>query len=112
MRRKLGKETLEFQFFQDYWKFTQDFYCVGQNENTNEFFEQMVDAGNELFAKYSDTYLSDFVKTLVVAKCTEVDHRDKNFEKYGRDGYVEPAQEPVNNKWVIGATKEVEEMEI
>lgn len=47
----LGKDSREFQFFQDFWKFFKDNYYT---ENTDSAWEKVFAQGKELSKKYSD----------------------------------------------------------
>lgn len=62
MERRLGKGTEEFQFFTDYWQFRQKYY---EADNDEDWFLEMMNAGESLMLKYSETDFAKYARQLV-----------------------------------------------
>lgn len=70
MQKKYGKETIEFQMFQDYWKFIQEF---AEPEPQDEWWKQLHDES----VKLSEKYHSEYMNAMLVAYMEEVERRAK-----------------------------------
>lgn len=73
--KKFEKGSEEWQFFNDYYKFRQQFY---EADNGEEWFEKMVESGTKLCQKYQNTNIAKYVQKLVLA------HMDDAEERYRR----------------------------
>lgn len=68
---KYSTDSKEFQFFQDYWKFIQE-YAV--DDGTDEFWDIAIKKGDLLSRKYGNTA---FCRELVLAHLTNVERKAK-----------------------------------
>lgn len=73
--KKFEKGSEEWQFFNDYYKFRQQFYEADNNE---EWFQGMVKAGDELISKYANTSIAKYVQSLVLGHLEDVELRWMN----------------------------------
>ena len=73
--KKFEKGSEEWQFFNDYYKFRQQFYEADNNE---EWFQGMVNAGDELISKYANTSIAKYVQSLVLSHLEDVELRWMN----------------------------------
>lgn len=73
--KKFEKGSEEWQFFNDYYKFRQQFYEADNNE---EWFQGMVNAGDELISKYANTSIDKYVQSLVLSHLEDVELRWMN----------------------------------
>lgn len=73
--KKFEKGSEEWQFFNDYYKFRQQFYEADNNE---EWFQGMVNAGDELISKYANTNIAKYVQSLVLSHLEDVELRWMN----------------------------------
>ena len=73
--KKFEKGSEEWQFFNDYYKFRQQFYEADNNE---EWFQAMVNAGDELISKYANTNIAKYVQSLVLSHLEDVELRWMN----------------------------------
>lgn len=73
--KKFEKGSEEWQFFNDYYKFRQQFYEADNNE---EWFQVMVNAGDELISKYANTSIDKYVQSLVLSHLEDVELRWMN----------------------------------
>lgn len=75
--RKFEKGSEEWQFFSDYYKFRQQFY---EADNGDEWFQELMKAGEMLIKKYSQTNISKYVQSLVFSHFEDVERRFKTDE--------------------------------
>lgn len=73
--KKFEKGSEEWQFFNDYYKFRQQFYEADNNE---EWFQGMVNAGDELISKYANTSIAKYAQSLVLSHLEDVELRWMN----------------------------------
>lgn len=73
--KKFEKGSEEWQFFNDYYKFRQQFYEAEDNE---DWFQGMVNAGDELISKYANTSIYKYVQSLVLSHLEDVELRWMN----------------------------------
>ena len=64
MQKPLGKDSLEYQFMAEYWKFIQEWWHV---EDTDEWWNAYYEARNALSKKY--IHISDFADEHILAFC-------------------------------------------
>ena len=67
--KKFGKETPEFQMFQEFWKIFQDF---GEVENTEKYWKEL----NIIASQFSKKY-GRFGTQLMLATCEELERKAK-----------------------------------
>ena len=73
--KKLEKGSEEWMFFMDFWKFHQDYYKA---DNCDDWYVEMMNAGEELIEKYSKTEFSGFARGLVFEHFAEVERKARN----------------------------------
>ena len=73
--KKLEKGSEEWMFFMDFWKFHQDYYRA---DNCDDWYVEMMNAGEELVEKYSKTEFSDFARGLIFEHVAEVERKARN----------------------------------
>lgn len=73
--KKFDKGSEEWQFFNDYYKFRQQFY---EADNEEEWFQKLMESGEELIKKYAQTNISKYVQSLVFSHFEDVERRWKN----------------------------------
>ena len=73
--KKLEKGSEEWMFFMDFWKFHQDYYRA---DNCDDWYVEMMNAGEELIEKYSKTEFSDFARGLIFEQFAEVERKARN----------------------------------
>lgn len=73
--KKFEKGSEEWQFFNDYYKFRQQFY---EADNEEEWFREFMKSGETLIEKYSKTNISKFAQSLVFSHFEDVERRWKN----------------------------------
>lgn len=73
--KKFEKGSEEWQFFNDYYKFRQQFY---EADNEEEWFQELMKSGETLIEKYSKTNISKFAQSLVFSHFEDVERRWKN----------------------------------
>lgn len=73
--KKFEKGSEEWQFFNDYYKFRQQFY---EADNEEEWFRELMKSGEKLIEKYSKTNISKFAQSLVFSHFEDVERRWKN----------------------------------
>lgn len=73
--KKFEKGSEEWQFFNDYYKFRQQFY---EADNEEEWFRELMKSGETLIEKYSKTNISKFAQSLVFSHFEDVERRWKN----------------------------------
>lgn len=69
---KFEKGSEEWQFFQDFWRFRQQYYEV---DNGDDWFEEMMHAGEQIIEKYNKTQFAKFVQNLVFSHFEDVQIR-------------------------------------
>lgn len=67
---KLGKETKEFQMFEDYWKMLQEHWVV---EDQDSYWEEVMSSGKA----FSEKYKSEFAKELMFAFFSQLERKSK-----------------------------------
>lgn len=72
--KKFEKGSEEWQFFNDYYKFRQQYY---EADNGEKWFEEMVRVGEEIIEKYHNTKFAKFVQNLVFSHFEDVETRWK-----------------------------------
>ena len=72
---KIEKGSEEWMFFMDFWKFHQDYYKA---DNCDDWYVEMMNAGEELIEKYSKTEFSCFARGLVFEHFAEVERKARN----------------------------------
>ena len=72
--KKFEKGSAEWQFFQDFWKFRQQYY---EADNDEEWIEQLRIAGEQIIEKYNNTTFSKFAQSLVFSHFEDVEMRWK-----------------------------------
>ena len=72
--KKFEKGSEEWQFFNDYYKFRQQYY---EADNGEKGFEEMVRVGEEIIEKYHNTEIAKFVQSLVFSHFEDVEMRWK-----------------------------------
>ena len=70
--KKFEKGSEEWQFFNDYYKFRQQFY---EADNEDAFFEELAKQANKLYEKYKKTEIAEYAKRLIMAHLDDVDRR-------------------------------------
>ena len=73
--KKLEKGSEEWMFFMDFWKFHQDYYKA---DNCDDWYIEMMNAGEKLIEKYSKTEFSDFAKGIIFEHFAEVERKSRN----------------------------------
>ena len=73
--KQLEKGSEEWMFFMDFWKFHQDYYKA---DNCDDWYVEMMNAGEELIEKYSKTEFSYFARGLVFEHFAEVERKARN----------------------------------
>lgn len=61
--------------FHGFWKFHQDYYKA---DNCDDWYVEMMNAGEKLIEKYSKTEFSDFARGLVFEHFAEVERKARN----------------------------------
>lgn len=81
MQKRLEKGSDEWLFFQDYYKFRQQYYEADNNE---EWFEKLIQSADRLYKKYKNVPFAEYAKQLILAHISDVDRRTrKNIGKNG-----------------------------
>ena len=70
-----SRGTLMFQKFQDYWKFINNF---GIAENTDQYWAALIEAAEQLVAKYSQNEKDLFLRDLIMAF---IDEKERELQK-------------------------------
>lgn len=74
MKKLLGKDTRDFQMFQEYWDIYQDFFVV---ENTDVYWDKLIVTLNNFSKKYGK-FAYEISKEYLNAKSEEYDCRFQN----------------------------------
>ena len=72
---KIEKGSEEWMFFIDFWKFHQDYYSA---DNCDDWYVEMMNAGEKLIEKYSKREFSYFARGLVFEHFAEVERKARN----------------------------------
>ena len=72
MEKKFEKGSEDWQFFMDYWNFRQKWY---EPEESDNWFEELKEAADELKMKYDKTKCRKYVIALIMAHLEDVDRR-------------------------------------
>ena len=81
MQKRLEKGSDEWLFFQDYYKFRQQYYEADNNE---EWFEKLIQSADRLYKKYKNVSFAEYANQLILAHISDVDRRTrKNIGKNG-----------------------------
>ena len=72
--KKFEKGSEEWQFFNDYYKFRQQYY---EADNGEKWFEEMVRVGEKIIEKYHNTETAKFVQSLMFSHFEDVEMRWK-----------------------------------
>lgn len=72
--KKLEKGSDEWQFFQDFWKFRQQYY---EEDNDDDWISEMMNEGEKIIEKYSNTDFANFAQSLVLRHFEDVEMRWK-----------------------------------
>lgn len=72
--KKFDKGSEEWQFFQEFWKFRQQYY---EADNGEDWFEEMMRAGEAIIEKYYNTEFAKFVQSLIFSHFEDVETRWK-----------------------------------
>lgn len=75
--KKFEKGSEEWQFFQDFWKFRQQYY---EADNGDDWFEELMHAGEQIIEKYYNTEFAKFAQSLVFSHFEDVETRWKKKE--------------------------------
>lgn len=70
--KKFEKGSEEWQFFQDFWKFRQQYY---EADNGEDWFLEMMRAGEAIIEKYHNTCFSKYAQNLVMSHFEDVQVR-------------------------------------
>lgn len=81
MQKRLEKGSDEWLFFQDYYKFRQQYYEADNNE---KWFEKLIQSADRLYKKYKNVPFSEYAKQLILAHINDVDRRAR--ENIGKNG--------------------------
>ena len=65
MRKELKKGDTEYDLFNDYWKLTKEFNIP---EDNDEYWENLVSAGDEFCEKYDSQYARDLVLAFMTSR--------------------------------------------
>ena len=72
--KKLEKGSDEWQFFQDFWKFRQQYYDA---DNEEDWFIELMHNGEAIIEKYHNTEFAKFAQSLVFSHFEDVEMRWK-----------------------------------
>ena len=73
--KKLEKGSADWKFFQDFWKFRQEYY---EPEEKDEWFDELIKVAELLRKKYENTEVKVLAKDLIVAHLEDVGRRSRN----------------------------------
>ena len=73
MKRKIEKDSDEFEFFKELYIFRQEYY----NPSTDEEYEKLTKRVSELNKKYENEPFYEFVKGVLLAHLNDVNERSK-----------------------------------
>ena len=74
MEKKLEKGSDEWQFFQDFWKFRQQYY---EPDNADDWMLSCMEVGDRLIRKYENTGFAEFAKDMIFSHFNDVERRWK-----------------------------------
>lgn len=72
--KKFEKGSEEWQFFQDFWRFRQQFY---EADNGEDWFVEMMRAGEQIIEKYHNTDFAKFTQGLIFSHFEDIELRCK-----------------------------------
>lgn len=75
--KKCEKGSEEWQLFMDFWNFRQDYY---EPDNGEEWFVEMMAAGEEIMRKYAGTPIEKFSQSLIFSHFEDAETRWKRKE--------------------------------
>lgn len=78
MREKLGHDTIDFQFFNDFWQFYQN-HNIPESDNQT-YWNDLIQASRELAGKYKGTPIEQMAKDIIHA-------RQKHLERVAYEDY-------------------------
>lgn len=70
--KKFEKGSEEWQFFMDYYQFRQKYYYA---DNCDEWYQEMMQAGESIIDKYSGMEFSEYAKELIFDHFADVERR-------------------------------------
>lgn len=70
--KKFDKGSEEWQFFQDFWRFRQQYY---EADNDEGWFVEMMRAGEQIIEKYHNTDFAKFAQSLVLSHFEDIQIR-------------------------------------
>lgn len=73
--KPIPEGTEEFNFFKEYFIFRKTYYIP---EDNDKWYEKLIEAGNILFQRYSNTEFKEFAKDLIVAHMEDINRRAGN----------------------------------
>lgn len=76
--KKFEKGSAEWQFFQEFWKFRQQYY---EADNGEEWFSEMIDVGEKIIEKYQHEEFAEFARNLILRHFEDVETR---WKKHGK----------------------------
>ena len=78
MEKKIEKGSEEWQFWQDFYKFRQQFY---EADNEDEWWENTIREANRFCKKYEKTDIAQFAKEMIVTHINDVDRRARKVKR-------------------------------
>lgn len=72
--KKFEKGSDEWQFFQDFWRFRQQYY---EADNTDDWFTEMMNDGEQIIEKYAKAECAKFAQQLILSHFEDVEMRWK-----------------------------------
>lgn len=72
--KKIETGSEEWQFFQDFWRFRQQYY---EADNDEEWFAEMMRIGEQIIEKYHNTSFAKFARSLIFSHFEDVEMRWK-----------------------------------
>lgn len=72
VKKKIEKGSEEWQFWQDFYKFRQQYY---EADNEDKWWENTIREANSFCKKYAKTDIAQFAKEMIVAHINDVDRR-------------------------------------
>ena len=74
MQKHFEKGTENYELFNDFWKLRQQYY---EADNGDDWFVELMNAGEKIIEKYKDTELSKLARNLIFAHFEDVEDRWK-----------------------------------
>lgn len=72
MKKEFNKDSIEWQFQFDFWRFRQAFYEPEENE---QYWEYVMEGANALCKKYASTPIAEYVKDVTMACLKDIERR-------------------------------------